>query len=144
MIILFLAVWSTDALILNYSTFLVRFVPLLLRISLAAVFLVAGGLLLLKSHTAVFGEADGAARLLDSGVYSLVRHPMYLGILVLGIGFFFAIPSLSSLAVLILFFVLYDRMASYEEKDLIRRVGNEYSAYQKRVPKWLPRIRSKQ
>jgi len=32
-------------------------------------------------------------------------------------------------------------MATYEEKDLIRILGEEYTAYQKRVPKWFPGIR---
>lgn len=144
MILLFFAVWSTDALILNYSTFLVRFVPILFRMSLAAISLAAGGFLLLESHTEVFSKADDPPRLLDSGVYSRVRHPMYLGTIVLCIGFFFAVPSVFSLAVVMLFFVLYDKMATYEEKDLIRKVGDEYSEYQKRVPKWLPRIRTKE
>jgi len=39
------------------------------------------------------------------------------------------------------FFVLYDKMVTYEEKDLIRILGEQYIAYQKRVPKWFPRIR---
>ena len=68
---------------------------------------------------------------------------MYLGTLVFFLGFFFAIPSLLSLGILILFFILYDKMATYEENDLIRILGEEYVAYQKRVPKWFPRFRGK-
>jgi protein-S-isoprenylcysteine O-methyltransferase Ste14 len=33
-----------------------------------------------------------------------------------------------------------DKMATYEEKDLIRILGKEYIAYQKRVPKWCPKL----
>jgi protein-S-isoprenylcysteine O-methyltransferase Ste14 len=35
----------------------------------------------------------------------------------------------------------YDRMATYEERDLIRILGEQYLNYQKRVPKWFIRIR---
>jgi len=66
---------------------------------------------------------------------------MYLGILLFCLGFFFISPSLLSFGVWLAFFVLYDEMATYEEKNLIRILGEEYVAYQKRVPKWFPRIR---
>lgn len=56
------------------------------------------------------------------------------------LAFFFAIPSLLSLAVWIAFFIFFDKMATYEEKDLAKIVGQDYAAYKKRVPKWLPRL----
>jgi protein-S-isoprenylcysteine O-methyltransferase Ste14 len=143
MITLFFAVWAADSLILNYSTLLIRFIPALLRASLSAISLGMGVFLALKSHREVFGKTRNQPKLLDSGIYSQVRHPMYLGTLLFCLGFFFAIPSLLSLAVLGLFFILYDRMATYEEKDLISKLGEEYVTYQKRVPKWLPLIKSK-
>ena len=143
MVVLFLVVWGADSFVLNYSTFLVRFVPDLLRASLSVISLATGGFLLLKSHTAVFSDANIPPKLLDSGVYSRVRHPMYLGTLLVLFGFFLALPSLFSLAILTLFFILYDRMATYEEKNLISIVGEEYASYQRRVPKWLPRVISK-
>ena len=141
MIMLFLVVWGVDSFILNYSTFLVGLIPLLLRIALSILSMGAGGYLAAKSHNLVLHEAIDERKLADSDVYSLVRHPMYLGTLVFFLGFFFAIPSLFSLAILILLFVFYDRMATFEENDLIRVLGEEYAAYQKRVPKWFPRFR---
>jgi len=68
---------------------------------------------------------------------------MYLGILMFCLGFFFVVPSLLSLGVWVTFFILYDRMATYEENDLVRLLGDEYTAYQKRVPKWLIKLRTK-
>ncbi|MFH0848963.1 MAG: isoprenylcysteine carboxylmethyltransferase family protein, partial [archaeon] len=141
MILLFLVVWGTDSLVLNYSTFLVRLIPLILRMALSILSLGAGGYLAAKSHGLVLHRADDERKLADSGVYSLIRHPMYLGTLVFFLGFFFAISSLFSLVILILFFVIYDWMATYEENSLVRLLGEEYAAYQKRVPKWFPRLR---
>jgi protein-S-isoprenylcysteine O-methyltransferase Ste14 len=69
---------------------------------------------------------------------------MYLGTVLSCLGFSFAIVSLLSLGVLIGFFVFYDKMATYEEEDLVSKLGQEYTFYQKRVPKWLPRLRRKQ
>lgn len=139
MIILFLAVWGIDSFIMNYSTFLVGLVPLSLRMILSVLSLGTGAYFASRSHSLVLHGADDQPRLADSGVYSWVRHPMYLGTLVFLLGFFFAVPSLFSLAVLIVFFSLYDKMATHEENDLIKMLGDEYAAYQKRVPKWVPR-----
>jgi protein-S-isoprenylcysteine O-methyltransferase Ste14 len=70
----------------------------------------------------------------------LVRHPMYLGTLLFCLTFFFAMPSFLSFMIWIVFFIFYDKMATYEENDLIRIFGEKYISYQKRVPKWIPRI----
>ena len=45
-------------------------------------------------------------------------------------------PSLLSLGVWVAFFIFYDKMATYEERDLIRTIGEEYVDYQKQVSKW--------
>lgn len=140
MIILFLVIWGVDSFILNYSTLLAKMIPLALRILLSVLSLGIDTYLVSRSHRLALHEADGQPKLADSGVYSWIRHPMYLGTLILFLGFFFAIPSLLSLAVLILFFAFYNKMATYEETDLVKRLGEEYAAYQKRVPKWIPRF----
>jgi protein-S-isoprenylcysteine O-methyltransferase Ste14 len=66
---------------------------------------------------------------------------MYLGSLLVLLGFFFATLSLLSLLVWIGLFVFFDRMATYEERDLYRILGEQYFNYQRQVPKWLPHIR---
>lgn len=144
MIILFFVVWGIDSLsffIFRYSTVLVGLISLSVLLLPAILSLGFGLYLVAKSHKAVFGEITDHPRLIDSGVYSWVRHPMYLGILLFCLGLFFISPSLLSFGVWLVFFILYDKMATYEEKDLIRILGEEYIAYQKRVAKWFPRIR---
>ena len=137
----FFVVWGLDSFICNYSTVLIGLIPLPLRLFLAILSLGFGLYLIAKSHKVIFSEGCDQPRLIDSGAYSWVRHPMYLGTLMLCLGFFFASLSLLSLGVWLGFFILYDKMTTYEEKDLIRILGDEYVAYQKRVPKWFPRLR---
>ena len=112
--------------------------PFPLRLFLAIIGICFGVYLAVKSHDFIF---SGQPKLIDSGVYSWVRHPMYLGILLVCLGFFCAIPSLLSLAVWSILFLFYEKMTTYEEKDLIRILGDEYSIYQKKVPKWFPKIK---
>jgi len=108
--------------------------PILL---LPAILLIVVGVYLIRaSHSAVFGKTD-KAEFVDSGVYSLVRHPMYLGGLMVLFGFLVLNFSLIAFAIWGIYSVLCDWMASYEEKDLLRVLGKEYADYQRRVPKWL-------
>jgi len=141
-ILVFFAVWGIDSassFVLGYST-VVGFIPLFVRLVLAIASFGFGLLLVRKSHSTVFGEKHDQLRLLDTGVYARVRHPMYLGTLLVLLAFFFAVPSLLSLAVWIAFFVFFDKMATYEENDLARMLGEDYKAYRRRVPKWFPRL----
>ena len=142
MIILFFAMWGIDTLsylIFKVSTVLVGLFSLPLLLLPAILSLGFGTYLAAKSHEAVFGERMKQPKLIDSGVYSWVRHPMYLGILMSCLAFFFIMSSLLSLGIWLVFFILYDKMVTYEEKDLIRKLGEQYIAYQRRVPKWCPR-----
>ena len=143
MLVLFFAVWGIDSashFIFRVSTVIIESTSLFTLLLPAILSLSLGAFLASKSHEAVFSKTVRRPKLIDSGVYSWVRHPMYLGILMFCLAFLFAVLSLVSLAVWIIFFILYDKMATYEEKDLIHRLGEEYIAYQRRVPKWCPRL----
>jgi protein-S-isoprenylcysteine O-methyltransferase Ste14 len=128
---------NVSTLSLGYSSILERVAayPILL---LPAVFLIAiGACLVNESHEAVFAKTE-KPEFHDSGVYSMVRHPMYLGGLMILLGFLFLKFSLIAFSIWIIYVGLCDWMASYEEKDLLRVLGKEYADYQSRVPKWLP------
>jgi protein-S-isoprenylcysteine O-methyltransferase Ste14 len=143
MLVLFFALWGIDSLCSSMcgdSTVVVTvfsFPALLLGIIL---FLCISFYFVSKAHKAVFDEGRGSPRLVDSGVYAFVRHPMYLGTLLFCLSFLFISVSLLSVVIWIMFFIFYDRMATYEEKSLIDILGEEYLAYQKRVSKWFPWI----
>lgn len=143
MLILFFMVWGIDSLshfIYGYSTIIfdtVIFSPLFLG---TVLLLALAFLLVLKSHKAVLEQVHHPPRLVDSGVYSWVRHPMYLGTLIFCLAFLFVTVSIVSIGIWIAFFLFYDRMATYEERSLIQILGKDYTIYQKRVSKWLPKI----
>ena len=136
MLILFFILWGLDAFIVQYSTTLYELLPVSFRVLPAALSLGFGVYLITKAHAVVFTDH---LQLIDVGVYAWVRHPMYLGTLLFCLGFFWAIPSVLALISWVAFFAIYDRMATFEENDLRRILGEEYAAYQKRVPKWFPR-----
>jgi methanethiol S-methyltransferase len=71
---------------------------------------------------------------------SVVRHPLYLGILVFLWGWFGFSGLLSSL-VTALALSIYIRIGIYfEEKKLVEQFGRVYQDYQKKVPMLIPRF----
>jgi protein-S-isoprenylcysteine O-methyltransferase Ste14 len=143
MLILFFFVWGTDSLrffIFGYSTVIFEALAFPVLFAVTLLFLCISFYLISKSHKAVLEQVQDPPELVDSGVYAWVRHPMYLGTLLFCLAFIFISVSLISIAIWIAFFVFYDRMATYEEKGLIAILGDQYTAYQKRVSKWLPGV----
>ena len=143
MLILFFAVWGIDSasfFLFGYSTVIFEALafPMLFAGTLA--FLCLSIYLVSKSHKAVLEQVSDPPKLVDLGVYAWVRHPIYLGTLLFCLAFLFISVSLVSIAIWIAFFIFYDRMATYEEKNLIELLGEQYKTYQNRFSKWLPEV----
>ena len=76
--------------------------------------------------------------LIDTGPYSLVRHPIYTGLLVAFVGSAIARGEWRGvLAVLITWAALW-RKLRFEEGWMIQRFGEQYIAYSRRVPALVP------
>ena len=143
LLVFFFVIWIADTIsyfIFSYSTVFVGLTLLPLRIILSIITFSGSFYLVTKAHKTIFDDETDQPRFINSNVYSLVRHPMYLGTLLFCLAFFFGMPSLLSLIIWIGFFIFYDKMATYEENSLKKILGGEYINYQKRVPKWIPRI----
>jgi protein-S-isoprenylcysteine O-methyltransferase Ste14 len=79
---------------------------------------------------------------IDRGLFAYVRHPLYLGILLIYLGFVLGSFSILSFVALVLIFFVYNYLAIFEEKDLERIFREEYLQYKKRVSRWIPRFRN--
>jgi protein-S-isoprenylcysteine O-methyltransferase Ste14 len=79
-----------------------------------------------------------SSSLVVSGLYKLTRNPMYLGLLLLLLGW--AIHLSNALAFLLLpAFILYMNRFQIgpEERELAALFGQEFAAYKSRVRRWL-------
>jgi protein-S-isoprenylcysteine O-methyltransferase Ste14 len=76
-------------------------------------------------------------RLITTGPYALVRHPMYLAVIATGIGGLLLYRTWAMLAFAAAMFGLTVR-ARREEAALAPEFGAAWEAYCRRVPAWLP------
>lgn len=84
-------------------------------------------------------------KLITKGVYSVVRHPQYLGIIILTFGYSFMVIQVTAspypieIVQQVLFIWLiqvfgYIALAFYEERCLSKEYGTEYEQYKNKVP----------
>jgi protein-S-isoprenylcysteine O-methyltransferase Ste14 len=85
---------------------------------------------------------DPTRRLVVAGPYRHVRNPMITGVLsvLLGEGLVLGSPAILVTAA-IFFAVNATYIPLVEEPGLVDRFGDEYLAYRRNVPRWVPRIR---
>src|SRR5579864_5764979 len=105
-------------------------------IALGAILIVPG--LLLRAIAS--GHVRKNEALATSGPYAYTRNPLYLGSLLMGIGF--ALASRSwwvGVALVVMFFAIYVPVIRDEESFLRQRFP-EFEEYSRRVPRMFPRI----
>jgi protein-S-isoprenylcysteine O-methyltransferase Ste14 len=77
----------------------------------------------------------GTTVVVDSGIYALVRHPMYLSFILVSLALVLLCQHwLNALLGLLLIGLLYNDMRR-EERNNIRKFGDEYLDYMQRVPR---------
>jgi protein-S-isoprenylcysteine O-methyltransferase Ste14 len=81
-----------------------------------------------------------AAVFVEVGPYRFVRHPMYTGLLTLGVSLGVALGAWVLTAAFGVLFVLLALRTAREEQHLVARFGDQYRDYMSRVGRFLPRI----
>lgn len=78
-----------------------------------------------------------------SGILQHVRHPVYLGTILVVLGFFFFSPSTATLLSCLCIFIYLPIGIVLEERKLVKMYGDQYRDYQKEVPAVFPKLRRK-
>lgn len=86
-------------------------------------------------------EGQIAEQLNTKGIYSIVRHPLYLGNFLIFFGFVLFTQQLwfISLAT-VLFWIYYERIMYAEEEFLRRKYGKQYEEWAENVPAFFPKF----
>lgn len=82
-------------------------------------------------------------KLVTTGLYRYVRHPQYLGFLLITLGMNVQWLTIIMLALWPVLVIVYYKLSKIEEKDAEETFGEEYLKYKRKVPAFIPRIRRK-
>ena len=139
LLFLFLLIWVVDSFFLRISTFLSDYISLYILLVILGLILVTAVYLIRSGHTVV-SHKQRPSGVVSTGAFQYVRHPLYLGSIMLYLGLAVSTVSLFSLGLVMVIIIFYNHIASYEEKLLEDRFHDEYRNYKKKTGKWVPLI----
>ncbi|WP_299183856.1 isoprenylcysteine carboxylmethyltransferase family protein [uncultured Aquimarina sp.] len=110
-----------------------------LFILIMGILIVLVSLVQLNKNLSPFPTPKLNSKLIKTGLYKFMRHPIYTGILGIAFGYGFYIGSIFKLMIATFIFVLFYFKSKYEEKKLLG-FFSEYEAYKKTTGRFLPKF----
>jgi protein-S-isoprenylcysteine O-methyltransferase Ste14 len=110
-----------------------------LAIAIGALALRVWGASYLSAPT-VWDEKPQAEVLVQSGPFAYVRHPLYLGNVLLALGLGAAAPLAGWAFIFVATVLFVNALIRHEEAGLVECHGSAYDAYRRSVPSLLPRV----
>jgi hypothetical protein len=99
--------------------------------------LIFGGLGLLFYASIVLRQAQDSGVPATTGPYAWARHPQYLALFSIMLGFLVQGPTLLILVLFPILVYLYVRLARREEQETLAKFGQAYAIYMKRTPRFV-------
>jgi protein-S-isoprenylcysteine O-methyltransferase Ste14 len=94
-----------------------------------------------RIHKQAHQQSENIENLVTEGIYSEMRHPCYLGLILIYFGFAFSCGIVWILAPVVIFSILTVLTAIREEELMEEKFGEEYEEYMKQVRwRFIPRI----
>jgi methanethiol S-methyltransferase len=101
---------------------------------------IGGGFLLIFAAWKVLYKAQREQCLATTGPYARMRHPQYVGFVLIMLGFLVQWPTVLTLAMFPILVVMYVHLARHEEHTVRTAFGDAYDVYKSAVPAFLPRL----
>jgi protein-S-isoprenylcysteine O-methyltransferase Ste14 len=101
---------------------------------------IGGGFVLISAAWKVLYDAQQTRMLATTGPYSYVRHPQYVGFIMVMFGFLLQWPTILTLAMFPVLAVMYVRLARAEDLDARAEFGEAYAKYAAEVPGFIPKL----
>jgi protein-S-isoprenylcysteine O-methyltransferase Ste14 len=96
------------------------------------------GFWLLASAWKILYAAQQSHTLAVTGPYARLRHPQYLGFIIIMFGFLLQWPTLPTLIMFPILVYIYVRLARREEREALAEFGIKYENYMKLTPGFIP------
>jgi protein-S-isoprenylcysteine O-methyltransferase Ste14 len=101
---------------------------------------IIGGFWLVSAAWPVLHRAIATNTLATEGPYAIIRHPQYVGFVLVMFGFLLQWPTLITLAMFPILVFVYWRLSLSEEWQVRAELGNEYERYANEVPRFFPHL----
>ena len=101
---------------------------------------IGGGFILISAAWKVLYDAQQKRALAITGPYSYVRHPQYVGFIMVMFGFLLQWPTILTLTMFPVLTFMYVKLAKTEERDSIAEFGSTYTKYASEVPGFIPKL----
>ena len=101
---------------------------------------IGGGFWILSAAWPVLYRAQKAHELATQGVYARVRHPQYVGFILIMLGFLIQWPTILTLLMFPVLVFMYVRLALSEERQTEQDFGQKWRDYAARTPRFFPRF----
>jgi protein-S-isoprenylcysteine O-methyltransferase Ste14 len=105
---------------------------------------IGGGFVIISAGWKVLYEAQRRGTLATTGIYARIRHPQYVGFVLVMFGFLLQWPTLLTLAMFPVLVFMYWRLARREEQEVLAEHGDAYRRYMREVPTFFPRLSARQ
>ena len=88
----------------------------------------------------VFGTERSEPKVISTGAFNIVRHPIYTGAILFYLGAAIITMSIVSAAFWILIIIFYIFIARYEERILTEEFGEDYLKYKRKTGRLFPKL----
>lgn len=86
-----------------------------------------------RDHKEAHRKSQSIERIVENGMYSKIRHPLYVSIIIMNIGVALAFGVVLTLVLSFFSIAHWTMTAIAEEKSLLKKFPEEYAQYQKNV-----------
>ena len=101
---------------------------------------IGSGFMLIAAGWRVLYEAQRRGTLATTGIYARIRHPHYVGFVLVMFGFLLQWPTLLTVAMFPVLVIMYWQLARHEEQEVLAEHGETYARYMRDVPGYFPRL----
>lgn len=103
--------------------------------------LIIGGFMLIANAWDILYKAKKENKLATEGVYHYIRHPQYLGFILIIFGFLIQWPTFITLLMAPILIVRYIHLGKKEEKVMLNKFDGQYAIYKKVTTGYLPSLK---
>jgi len=103
---------------------------------LIGIFLIVSSFVSLKRIGKPTTGLENTTKMINKGIFKILRHPLYLGLSLFTIGFLFAYQLIALIIIGFIAVILFYIASRVEDSYNIKKFGSGYKEYMKKVPMW--------